>query len=176
MKRNVLALAAIDSEGNIAPNSVGMFDLLQHEDKFDLQMTVVKVLGKIPNSPTMYDDYLVLENVEDAENHFYEFVLKDPSDRWHLEISGPDTIVADGSSDEQYVIKKVDASGNDYKKGTETVDVSVSRGTLSSLTIKLKYGKGSVGIKSVAETVGSNISIKFDGKFMTSKNIKFVPA
>jgi hypothetical protein len=170
MKRDTAILAAIDNQGNIAPNSVGMYNREQHEGKFDSSWTVVEVLGKIPVE-RVYEDYLVKQN-QDLK---YEFILKDATDRWHFEVSGDDTIPADGTSSATYTIKKVDADGADYITGTEQLALAVQRGSLDTLTLDLVAGAGTVTLTSVAETVSSGISVTLGGSIVATKLISFVP-
>lgn len=166
-------LVAIDGSGNIEPGSLGHFVRSELEILFPNPLTVVDVRGLIPAvDGVISDDFTIQENSDDPQDIFNELVLKPVTDRFHLEIIGSSTITVNGNTN--YTIKKSDFDNVDILSGSETVDIKVTRGLLSVLSISLVSGQATFNLTAPNETVDCDISVNIANKFFGNKSIKFV--
>ena len=169
-----MLFCAIDGSGNIQKYSLGASTRENVESRFPAH-TVVELrssafppdLGMLPHLA-----YIVVLDDTDPEDTFYKFEAKSASDRWSLEITGPDTIDVQGT--ETYTVKKVDGDGVDLPSGTEEIEIQVTRGLLSAQSVTLVDGEATFDLTAVNETVSSEIKGCYTDKVCPKKVVNFV--
>ncbi len=170
MKKSTGIYCAYDPRtGRFPFSSLGCSDPKWLSEKFP-SLEVVEINSKIPKEIPHHENYKIIKEGEE-----YKLKLLPAEERWEIEIDGSNSIeVSSGTKSETYTINKKDADGKYVKKGSEDIEIKVSRGLLNESSIKLIDGAGLFKLSSVLETVSSKIFIIHDGKIVGNKTINFV--
>ncbi len=99
------------------------------------------------------------------------------SNRTDSDSDGIEDMPADGTTLATYTLQKKDAAGDDMTDASdnETINISASRGLLSTLSVDLVNGAGTFTLKSVAETVKIQVQATNTTLGTIQKELQLIP-